>query len=146
MNIVVIKNMYNNIILFVLIILILAGCLHQEQGTLVTRDYVPANQIHVPNLLELQGLADNGNPVAQYQLGYLYYSGLGVSKSHKRAMEWWLKSANAGNVDSQYALGILYFEGVGIKTDFVEGCRWLGAAASSGIPAAINMYNYKCRN
>lgn len=136
----------NKFVYILLIATLLVGCIPQQRGTLVTRDYVPANQVQVPNMVELQGLAESGNPVAQYQLGYLYYSGLGVSKSHKRAMEWWLKSANAGNVDSQYALGVLYFEGVGIVTDFVEGCRWLGAAASSGMPAAINMYNYKCRH
>ncbi len=125
-------------------ILLLCACVTQKSN-LIVRDYVPANQVNVPNISELQSLAYNGNPVAQYELGKLYYNGLGVPKSHKNAMNWWLKSSNSGYANAQYSLGILYFEGVGIKNDFVEGCRWLGAAARQGMPQSINMYSFKCR-
>lgn len=41
-------------------------------------------------------LAASGNAEAQYTLGYLYYHGLGVTKSETQAMSWIQRSAAQG--------------------------------------------------
>ncbi len=134
-------------VLAVALALSLCGCIGQAQrpaGTLVVRDYVPASQVQTSDQGAIEAAAMAGDPEAQYRVGQRYYDGLGVPKSHRRAMEWWQRAATAGHAGAQYSLGVLYFDGVGIRRDFVEGCRWLGAAASQGVKPAADMYGARC--
>lgn len=128
-------------------LLLQCGCIGQQPkpaGTLVVRDYVPASQVRTADQDTLEPMAMAGDPEAQYRIGQRHYDGMGVPRSHRRAMEWWLRAANAGHAGAQYSLGVLYFDGVGIKTDFAEGCRWLGAAARQGVKPAADMYSARC--
>lgn len=130
-------------ILFTLSVLI--GCVEQKQRTLIVTDYVPANQVAIPNLAALQQAAWAGDAVAQYEMGRLYAEGLGVQKSHRKAMELWQQSAVQGYAPAQYSLGWMYFHGNGVMTDFKEGCHWMHAAAEQGIQKAMSYYNYYCQ-
>ncbi len=90
-------------------------------------------------------LAKQGDCDAQYALGYLYFRGLGVGKSHKKALELWDRSANQGNVQAQTNLGIAYSwqkirnsaldctKGCGSDKDLVEAYKWFKIAESGGI-------------
>ncbi|MCH7523682.1 MAG: sel1 repeat family protein, partial [Bacteroidetes bacterium] len=50
--------------------------------------------------------ANQGNPIGQNGLGYLYQNGFGgLSKDLEKANKWFLKSAEQGNSDSQFWLG-----------------------------------------
>ncbi len=130
-------------ILFILSVII--GCVEPKQRTLVVTDYVPANQVVIPRLAVLQQAAGAGDAMAQYEMGRLYADGLGVQKSHRKAMELWEQSAVQGYAPAQYSLGWMYFHGNGVMTDFKEGCRWMRAAAEQGIQEAIGHYNYYCQ-
>ncbi len=121
----------------------LAGCVEQGRP-LVVRDYVPASQVQIPDLPRLRQAADQGNAEAQFQLGRLYESGLGVPKSHRRAMEYWKLAAEQNHALAQYGLGWLYFYGEGVMTDFKEGCYWMGRAGSQGVQGALERYNTLC--
>jgi len=123
---------------------ILAGCVEPKQRTLVMTDYVPAKQVAVPSLGELQQAAEQGNAFAQYELGQLYANGLGVPKNHRKAMDYWRQSAMQGYPPAQYGLGWMYFHGNGVMTDFKEGCRWMRAAGEQGVQEAISQYNHYC--
>ena len=48
--------------------------------------------------------AEQGNTDAQYQLGYMYHNGIGVSKDHTKAAEWYSKAAKGGDVRAKNIL------------------------------------------
>jgi len=51
--------------------------------------------------------AEDGNPEAQYTVGFMYYHGEGVNEDENAAMRWIKRSANAGNKHAVEALGQL---------------------------------------
>src|SRR6266498_4129306 len=73
-----------------------------------------------------------GNIIAQYNLGYCYRYGKGVSKDEKKAFEWYLKSAEAGNSDAQCNLGYCYDYGIGIDKDKKKAFEWYLKSAKNG--------------
>ena len=58
-------------------------------------------------LEELRPLAERGDAVAQYRLGWMYESGKAVTPDEARAMSWYRKAADQGNAAAQVALGAL---------------------------------------
>jgi len=58
--------------------------------------------------------AQNGDAVAQYNLGVIYDNGLStVAQNNEAAEHWYLLSAEQGNSDAHFALGDMYAEGRG---------------------------------
>ena len=57
--------------------------------------------------------AENGNAIAQNNLGDCYKNGIGTDKNETKAFEWYLKSAEDGNSDGQVNLAICYDNGIG---------------------------------
>lgn len=62
-------------------------------------------------------LAKQGYPLAECQLGYFYYNGLGVEKNIKKAVYWTRKAAKHGDRDGQYNLAWFYENAVGVEHD-----------------------------
>jgi TPR repeat protein len=56
-------------------------------------------------LKELRPFAEQGNAVAQYNLGAMYDTGKGIVRDNQQAEEWYRKAAEQGNADAQYNLG-----------------------------------------
>jgi TPR repeat protein len=52
-------------------------------------------------LREWTPLAEQGNAVAQYNLGVMYRKGKGVPQNHKTAVKWYRLSAEQGDADAQ---------------------------------------------
>lgn len=50
-------------------------------------------------------LAKEGYPLAECQVGFFYWAGLGVDKDPNKAFYWTEKSALHGDRDAQYNLG-----------------------------------------
>ena len=50
---------------------------------------------------ELIKKAEQGDAVAQLQLGLAYYNGDGINKNYSKAYYWFLKSVEQGNNDAQ---------------------------------------------
>ena len=71
-------------------------------------DYVTALRLWKP-------IADNGEPVAQHNLGILYEYGFGVSQDYGAAVQWYTRSAEQGYANAQTALGGKYNRGVGVE-------------------------------
>ena len=85
-----------------------------------------------------QSLAQQGNPMAQYNVGTLYYEGLGVAQNYEIAMEWFRKSANQGYADAQYNLGVMYENGRGVEQNNTIAASWYRKAANQGHAMACN--------
>lgn len=94
-----------------LALVLLAGCASQptqhssdrfESGksAYLSGDFSSAFDLLLPE-------AQNGNPDAQYTIGYMYYLGQGVEQNEQEALEWIQLSANAGNNRAIQALGEL---------------------------------------
>jgi hypothetical protein len=78
-----------------------------------------------------QDKAAEGDPDAQYNLGFMYETGFSVPKDYGRAAQWYETAANKKNVPAQLRLGLMYLAGIGVKQSEIQGERWLGAAAEA---------------
>jgi TPR repeat protein len=76
--------------------------------------------------------AEQGNPVAQNNLGVMYAAGEGVEKSDREAFVWYRKAAEQGIALTQNNLGDMYAEGRGVEQSDVEAVAWYRKAAAQG--------------
>jgi len=74
-------------------------------------------------------LADEGNPDAQFKLGYLLRNGRGVEKNFPASVFWYRKAANAGHVRAQNYLAISLELGRGVEKNIQEASQWYLRAA-----------------
>jgi uncharacterized protein len=61
--------------------------------------------------------AEQGYAMAQYALGYTYFSGEGIALDYSEAVRWYRKSSEQGYAKAQYALGYMYYYGYGVPRD-----------------------------
>ena len=95
-------------------------------------------------LSEFRPLAEQGNALAQNQLGLMYekgliYPGYGFfthEPDYEQAASWYRRAARKGLATAQYNLGRMYAEGHGVAHDYGEAAWWYLKAAVQGLPAA----------
>ena len=80
--------------------------------------------------------ANEGDPEAQYKLGWRYAAGRNVTQNDKEGVKWLRKAAEQGHTKSQNILGMMYSIGHGVRQDYVEGVKWLRKAAEQGLAQA----------
>lgn len=90
-------------------------------------------------LSEYRRLAEQGDALAQFDLGQTYREGQGVKQNYAEAVMWYQKSAEQGHTNAQYNLGLIYANGQGVKQDKAEAVKWYQKAAEQG--DAIAQYN-----
>ena len=76
-------------------------------------------------------LAERGDARAQYNLGLLYASGLGVTHDYQAALKWHRMAAKQGHPGAQNELAQMYSKGQGIPQDHVRAHMWYSIAAES---------------
>lgn len=81
---------------------------------------------------QTQRLADEGEAIAQYDLGLLYHQGKDVRQDYTKAVEWYGKAANQGHADAQTILGVMYESGKGVTQDYAKAKQWYEKAAHQG--------------
>jgi TPR repeat protein len=81
--------------------------------------------------------ADQGNELAQLNLGVAYDNGLGVQQDFAEAANLYRLSALQGNADAQMNLGDMYRYGRGVKKDGLEAAKWYHAAIDNGLLSAL---------
>jgi len=84
----------------------------------------------------MRELAEQGDAGAQYNLGFMYEKGQGVTRDYAEAMRWYRKAADQGDAGAQYNLGLMYDKGQGVAQDFAEAVRWYRKAADQGYAGA----------
>jgi uncharacterized protein len=124
------------------VILIISLCMvspaiagpYEDAATAVRRgDYKTAYRLYKP-------LAEQGFPIAQLNLGYMYANGQGVPQDYAEAMKWYRKAANQGDTMAQYNLGVMYASGQGVPQNYAEASKWYRKAADHGdAPAQFNL-------
>jgi uncharacterized protein len=86
-------------------------------------DFVTALKVWKP-------LGERGDATPQFQLGWLYYEGLGVTQNYKIALMWYKRSAEQGYAYAQSALGRMYEKGQAVSKDYIRAYMWFSIAAS----------------
>lgn len=71
-----------------------------------------------------RGLAQKGNAEGQYQMGYAYYHGNGLTQDYEKAVEWFTEAGNQGHIKAQEMLGSMFYFGQGVEQDLAESARW----------------------
>jgi TPR repeat protein len=78
--------------------------------------------------------ADQGHPVAQFSLGWMYLPGArgGIPPSLPDAVRWIRQSAERGHARAQVLMGHFHLKGIGVPQDTVQGMTWLHKATDQG--------------
>ena len=94
-------------------------------------------------LLLYRQAAEQGNRVAQYNLGINFEQGsCGLQQDYVEAAKWFLKSADSGFADAQFCIGKCYMLGRGVEQNEELGLVWFERAAAQNEPSAINQLAY----
>jgi len=72
-----------------------------------------------------------GNSEAQFELGNMYFRGLGIPKDFVEALNWYTKAAQQEHVGAQFSLGKMFEEGY-VMESRTDAVRWYRAAAIQG--------------
>ena len=86
-------------------------------------------------------LAEQGYPLAECQIGYFYYDGLGVEKDLEKAVYWTRRAANHGDRDGQCNLAWFHEDAIGVERDMEQAIFWYRKAALQDHDLAIE----KCK-
>jgi hypothetical protein len=108
------------LILFFLLLLttpVAAGQLEDADAAYKRGDYESAFR-------HWQPLAEQGDAVAQYNLGVMYGKGQGVPQDYAEAMKWYLLAAEQGFAFAVSAIGNMYYKGEGVPQDYAEAMKW----------------------
>ena len=76
--------------------------------------------------------AEKGDSDAMYNIGMLYYEGLGVDQNYSLSKDWYLKASENGNVFAMNNIGNQYKEGLGVAKDYDNAIEWYRKAAKTG--------------
>ena len=91
-----------------------------------------SNAVKADGLPDLHARAEQGDPDAQFSLGFAYKFGIGVDSDWKKAVEWFRKAAEQGQVHAQFRLGSAYWTGEGVDEDLRQAVYWLRKSAEQG--------------
>ncbi|MBV5297492.1 MAG: sel1 repeat family protein [Rhodoferax sp.] len=76
--------------------------------------------------------AKAGQREAQYEVGLMYSTGIGVGQDVVEAVNWLRRSAESGLPDAQYQLATRYAKGVGVDKDDHQAVQWYLKAVDQG--------------
>jgi len=117
-------------IIALMMLLVLAGPAYADEFDKGMQAY--NNNKFTFALKSFKPLAENGDPIAQYQLGLMYGKGEGVPEDFKEAVKWTRLSADQGYDKGQYNLGVHYSRGWGVPQDNIKAIEWWTLAADQG--------------
>jgi uncharacterized protein len=84
-------------------------------------------------------LAEAGDARAQAGLGYMYYTGRGVSRDSARAAELFQRAADKGEPTAQAFLAVMHFQADGLPRNLPLALMWLELAAAGGQPETFDL-------
>lgn len=76
-------------------------------------------------------LAQKGDAIAQYKLGFMYLHGEGIKSDICESTRWFDKSARSGQGFAQYEMSKAYYEGYGIGRDHIKAYLWIREALNT---------------
>lgn len=84
------------------------------------------------NVNELEALAKNGDTGAIYELGQMYFKGIGgVEVNYNKAREYFEAAAENGSTGANYYLGRIYYNGNGVQTNHLKAKEYFEKSSSA---------------
>ncbi len=77
-------------------------------------------------------LANNGDSMAQFNLGVMASQGIGMPINYEEAVRWYRRASNNGHVAATFELGRCYFEASGVSRDVGMSLMLVEKAAKAG--------------
>ena len=90
-----------------------------------------------PYAEEIIRRADAGDPMAQNDLGAMYYYGNWVKQDYEEALRWFMKSAEREYAAAQFSVGFCYLKGQGAHQDLAKAVEYMRKAADQGYSQAV---------
>ena len=81
----------------------------------------------------LAGLADAGEPEAQYRVAIMAQNGLGMVTNEPLAFKYMRAAAEQSHALAQHGFGFMYLEGECVDQDPAEAAVWFRKAAEQGL-------------
>jgi uncharacterized protein len=104
------------------------------------KDYKTARELWLP-------LAEQGEPKAQFFLGFMHDMGFGVPENDKKANKWYQLAAEQGDSRAQLFTGFMYGFGYGTPKNYEKAIKWYQLASEQGyMQAKINIYKLAEKN
>ena len=86
----------------------------------------------IPDFDATKSLAEQGDALAQFNLGLMYDIGEGVPENDAEAVKWYRLAAEQGRADAQYNLGVMYATGEGVPENYLSAYVWQSVSAAQG--------------
>ncbi|MBQ7777581.1 MAG: SEL1-like repeat protein [Oscillibacter sp.] len=83
-------------------------------------------------LYRYEKLAEQGDVIAQFNCGTMYFQGVGTAANKEKALCWYEKAAEQGDVTAQVYCGFMYDKGVGAAVNKEKALYWYEKAAKQG--------------
>ena len=81
----------------------------------------------------LKPYAEEGDPEAQYNIGWMYLNGYGLMMNDQRALEWWERASDQGHLDATFSIAMLYSLGEGrVQKDMGKALDYYLMAVEGG--------------
>lgn len=83
---------------------------------------------------ELEDLSEQGDAEASLEIGFRYYSGIGVPQDYSKAIRYFRRAEALDNAEAQYNLGVMYDNAIGIEHDVDKAFEYYKKSAEQGLP------------
>lgn len=120
-------------------VLSLAACF--QAATAIADDIEMCNENYIA-FEQCINAAEQGNAIAQRNMGTIYKVGLGVAVDNTKAMRWFRAAAKQGDARAQYSLGTGYDQGKGVVQNYIQAHMWFNISAANGYGRAAGERRY----
>lgn len=121
------------------VVMVLSLLQSAEAADISSADQALANGDYESAFKQFRELAHEGNAEAQYELGKLYASGLGVRTDLDVALYWYRQAAAQKVAEAQNELALRYLLGRGLRQDYGQAAYWYRELADDGHPPAQHL-------
>ena len=119
-----------------LLLLLLPGVARAQTSPFEEADAAYARSDYANALRIFRALAQEGDAIAQFNLGVMLDFGQGAAPDPAQAVSWYRKAAAQGHGAAQFNLGGMYLEGLGVSKDLPRAYMWFTLSATAGVPGA----------
>ena len=109
-------------------VVLLGPAVAQAQQTTTKEVYSASSKGNNAALQQLRYRAEQGDAIAQFDMGLLYRNGENVPYDVVQAVNWFRKAAEQGNTEAQTNLAYHYAVGEGVPKDAVQSNFWYSKA------------------
>ena len=99
------------------ILLVTMGCASDGVQTMAEAAAAYERGDYATAFAGFRNYAEQGDPRAQYILGFMYANGEGIPKDAAAAAPWYRLAAEQGNAEAQGILGLMYDRGEGVPRE-----------------------------